>query len=71
MKPSPVHLYDYQKINDIAEIISKYNLLAIPVINNDDVLEGMVVIEDLINNVEPINRRDESCLKTKKLFGAR
>ena len=33
MKSEPVFLYDDQKINDIAEIISKYNLLAVPVVD--------------------------------------
>jgi magnesium transporter len=55
MKPSPVHLHDYQKIDEIAEIISKYNLLAIPVVDSDDVLQGMVVIDDVVEDL--INKR--------------
>jgi len=51
MKPSPVHLRDYQKINEVAEIVSKYNLLAIPVVNNKNVLKGMVVIDDVIEDL--------------------
>jgi magnesium transporter len=55
MKPSPVFLYDYQKIDDIAEIISKYNLLAIPVVDRSDALQGMVVIDDVVEDL--INKR--------------
>ena len=55
MKPSPVHLCDHQKIDDIAEIISKYNLLAVPVVNSNHVLQGMVVIDDIIEDL--INKR--------------
>jgi magnesium transporter len=51
MKPSPVHLRDYQKINEVAEIVSKYNLLAIPVVDKMNVLKGMVVIDDVIEDL--------------------
>ncbi len=37
MKPSPVHLLDYQRINEVAEFVSKYNLLAIPVVDKNKV----------------------------------
>ncbi len=55
MKPSPVHLHNYQKIDDIAEIVSKYNLLAIPVVDWNNVLQGMVVIDDIIDDL--MNKR--------------
>lgn len=55
MKPSPIHLHDYQKIDEIAENISKYNMLAIPVVDSNEVLQGMVVIDDVIEDL--INRR--------------
>jgi magnesium transporter len=55
MKEAPIHLYDDQKIDDIAEIISKYNMLAIPVVNRQNLLEGMVVIDDVVEDL--INKR--------------
>jgi len=55
MKPSLVHLHDYQKIDEVAEIVSKYNLLAIPVVDSDEVLQGMIVIDDVIDDL--INKR--------------
>lgn len=51
MKESPIHLYDDQKIHDIAEIISKYNMLAIPVVDRANVLQGMVVIDDVVEDL--------------------
>ncbi len=58
-KEEPVFLYDDQKVDDIAEIISKYNLLAIPVVDNEHQLQGMVVIDDVVEDL--INER-----RTKK-----
>jgi len=51
MRPATVHLRDYQKINEVAELVSKYNLLAIPVVDRDNVLQGMVVIDDVIDDL--------------------
>jgi magnesium transporter len=55
MKPSPVHLHDYQELDEIAETISKYNLLAIPVVDKNEELQGMVVIDDVVEDL--INKR--------------
>jgi Mg/Co/Ni transporter MgtE len=55
MKPSPVYLYDDQEVDDIAEIISKYSLLAIPVVDENNALQGMVVIDDVVEDL--INKR--------------
>ncbi|HEX7584521.1 MAG TPA: CBS domain-containing protein [Prolixibacteraceae bacterium] len=51
MKPSPVRLHDFQEIDEIAEFISKYNMLAIPVVDQNEVLQGMVVIDDVIDDL--------------------
>jgi Mg/Co/Ni transporter MgtE len=51
MKPSPVRLHDYEEIDEIAEFISKYNMLAIPVVDRNEVLQGMVVIDDVIDDL--------------------
>ena len=51
MKPSPVRLYDDQEIDEIAEFISKYNMLAIPVVDRNEVLQGMVVIDDVVDDL--------------------
>lgn len=59
MKYEPVCLYDNQKVSAIAEIVSKYNLLAVPVVDPDNLLQGMVVVDDVIEDL--INKR-----RTKK-----
>ncbi|MCX6321721.1 MAG: CBS domain-containing protein [Bacteroidia bacterium] len=59
MKLEPVFLYDNQKVDDIAELISKYNLLAVPVVDLNNQLQGMVVVDDVIEDL--INKR-----RTKK-----
>ncbi|HQG78506.1 MAG TPA: CBS domain-containing protein [Bacteroidales bacterium] len=55
MKTEPVSLFDYQRIDDIAELISKYNLLAVPVVDKRNQLQGMVVVDDVIEDL--ISRR--------------
>jgi magnesium transporter len=51
MKSEPVSLYDDQKTSAIAEIVSKYNLLAVPVIDQEDQLQGMVVVDDVVEDL--------------------
>ena len=55
MSPSPVYLFDDQKIDEVAEIISKYSMLAIPVVDLNNTLQGMVVIDDVVEDL--INKR--------------
>ncbi|HVN57047.1 MAG TPA: CBS domain-containing protein [Bacteroidales bacterium] len=51
MKSDPVFLYDEQDIDDIAETVSKYNLLAVPVVDQTNHLEGMVVVDDVVEDL--------------------
>ena len=51
MKTEPVHLFDEQKVGAIAELVSKYNLLAVPVVDQNNLLQGMVVIDDVIEDL--------------------
>jgi len=51
MKSEPVSLFDNQKVSAIAEIVSKYNLLAVPVVDLDNLLQGMVVVDDVIEDL--------------------
>jgi CBS domain-containing protein len=55
MKAQTVFLYDNQKVQDIAELISKYNLLAVPVVDTENQLQGMVVVDDVVEDL--INKR--------------
>jgi Mg/Co/Ni transporter MgtE len=55
MKSEPNCLIDDEKIDAIAEIISKYNLLAIPVVDKNNLLQGMIVIDDVVEDL--LNKR--------------
>ncbi|MEI7980382.1 MAG: CBS domain-containing protein [Bacteroidota bacterium] len=50
-----VSVYDDDKVDTLAEIVSRYNLLAVPVINKEKTMEGMVVVEDIVDDL--LNRR--------------
>ena len=51
MKRNPVTVFDDDDIDSLAEIVSKYNLLAVPVINRSQEMEGVVVIEDIVEDL--------------------
>lgn len=51
MKSEPVSLLDDEKVGAIAELVSKYNLLAVPVVDQNNQLQGMVVIDDVIEDL--------------------
>jgi magnesium transporter len=55
MKKNPVVVFDNDKVDSLAELFSSYNLLSIPVINKDNQLEGVVVVEDIVEDL--LNRR--------------
>jgi len=59
MKSEPVSLFDDQKTRAIADLVSKYNLLAVPVVDRNNLLQGMVVVDDVVEDL--INER-----KTKR-----
>lgn len=43
---------------DVAEVVSKYNLLAVPVVDKDDKLLGIVTVDDVVDFIlPPISRR--------------
>ncbi len=55
MRRYSISVFDDDKIDSLAEIISKYNLLAIPVTSHDMKMEGMVVIDDIVEDL--LNKR--------------
>jgi CBS domain-containing protein/sporulation protein YlmC with PRC-barrel domain len=46
-----VTVRDTDKIKALAEMVTKYGLLSVPVLNDSDEMEGMVLIEDVIENM--------------------
>jgi Mg/Co/Ni transporter MgtE len=63
MKSEPVYLFDNQKTRAIAEIVSKYNLLAVPVVDHNYHLQGMVVVDDVVEDL--ISERKTRARKRK------
>lgn len=51
MPKKVIFVHNTDKIDTLAEITSKYNLLAIPVVDQNNVLEGMVVIDDIVEDL--------------------
>jgi Mg/Co/Ni transporter MgtE (contains CBS domain) len=51
MNTKLIYVHDTDDIESIGEIISKYNLLAVPVVDNEMELLGMVVIDDVVYNL--------------------
>jgi magnesium transporter len=51
MDSHPVTVYDTDDIDSLAELVSKYNLLAVPVINKEQKMEGVVVVEDIVEDL--------------------
>ena len=57
MNTKMIYVKDTDEIEEIGEIISKYNLLAVPVVDKDMELLGMVVIDDIVYNLLRARRR--------------
>lgn len=51
MKKNAVSVFDDDKVDSLAELVSKYNLLAVPVINREHKMEGIVVVEDIVEDL--------------------
>ncbi len=51
MQKNPNSVEDEDKLDSLAEMVSKYNMLAVPVVNNQQVLEGMVVVDDIVDDL--------------------
>ena len=51
MDKTPLYVYDDDKLDSLAEIIDKYSLLALPVINRENKPEGIVIVEDIVEDL--------------------
>lgn len=51
MRKIVAFVYDTDEIDSIAETVSKYNLLAIPVTNKEMKMEGVIVIDDIVEDL--------------------
>lgn len=55
MKENAISVYDDDKVDSLAELVQRYNLLSVPVINKERKMEGVVVVEDIVDDL--LNRR--------------
>ena len=39
--------------DEVAKVVAKYNLIAVPVIDDDDVLKGIITVDDAIDIILP------------------
>ena len=51
MDSNVINVKDIDSINDVVEVAVKYDLLSIPVIDEDDVLCGIIIMSDIIDEV--------------------
>ena len=51
MDKDPITVFDDDDIDILAELVSKYDLMAVPVINKGNELEGVVVVEDIVDDL--------------------
>lgn len=57
MNQKVIYVHDTDDIDSIAEIISKYSLLAVPVVDNNMKLMGIVIIDDIVYTLLKSRRR--------------
>lgn len=57
MSERAIYVTDTDNVDSISEIISKYNLLALPVVDKNKVMLGMIIIDDIVYNLLRSNRR--------------
>lgn len=51
MNKKHIQVHDEDRLDILAEIVSKYNLLSVPVVGKDNELLGMVVIDDIVEDL--------------------
>ncbi|HZR99434.1 MAG TPA: CBS domain-containing protein [Chloroflexota bacterium] len=53
-RPAEVRVQLYEPQEQVARIIAKYNLLAVPVVDGEDRLQGIVTVDDAIDIILPV-----------------
>jgi magnesium transporter len=56
MDSNIIYVNAYDKINSLADIVSKYNLLAVPVVDDNNMLLGIVSIADIVESIHKPKR---------------
>jgi magnesium transporter len=51
MIPNPARVHHADSHDTVAEIVEKYDLLALPVVDDGDVLIGMITVDDVVSHI--------------------
>lgn len=57
MNKDVIYVHDNDKVESLNEIITKYSLLAVPVVDEDKVMVGVVIINDVVYNLLKVRRK--------------
>jgi len=57
MEPRVIHVHLDASIEDVAYTLSDYNLLALPVVDEENRLQGIVTVDDALEEIIPEDRR--------------
>ncbi|HVI42631.1 MAG TPA: CBS domain-containing protein, partial [Anaerovoracaceae bacterium] len=57
MDSNVIFIYDTDKIDTIAEIVSKYSLFAVPVVDEAEIMVGVVEVNDVVHNLLKARKR--------------
>jgi magnesium transporter len=58
MKKDPISVHEDDSIEEVAEVIEKYNLVALPVVDSIGRLAGRITIDDVMDEVREQHERD-------------
>ena len=53
MRPNPKKISPEANQKDVAELVSKYNLIAVPVVDDENHLLGVITVDDILNILLP------------------
>ncbi len=51
MIDNPAHVHHTDSRDNVAEIVEKYDLLALPVLDDNDILVGMITVDDVLSHI--------------------
>lgn len=57
MNKNVIFIYDTDKIDSIAEVVSKYSLFAVPVVDENETMVGVVEVNDVVHNLLKARKR--------------
>jgi Mg/Co/Ni transporter MgtE len=56
MMENVIHVYEDDHADEVAQVIGRYNLLAVPVLSKDERLLGIITVDDTIERLLPPER---------------